>query len=66
MIPAVGFSPVSTAIKGWEFVSESGTPPDPKKIVPSLDGIVDDLEPYDTLYRSLGDGWYLYLQSTTD
>jgi hypothetical protein len=65
-IPAAGLSTFSIAIKGWEFVPEGGTPPDPGKIVPSLDGADDDLQPYDRLYRSLGEGWYLYLESTSD
>ena len=63
-IEAAGLDLFSTSVKGWAFVSEGATPLDAEKIVPSLDGA--DLQPYDRRYRSVGDGWYLYLQSTSD
>jgi hypothetical protein len=49
--------------KGWKHTSQ---PPDSTKVVSSLDGTETSVEPYDIRYRSLGDGWYLFLQSNQD
>jgi len=52
--------------KGWEFMAEGAHHPDSTMVVGSLDGIEGQVEPYGIRYRSLGDGWYLFLQSTSD
>jgi hypothetical protein len=60
MFPLSGFE------KGWEFVTEGGHHPDSSLVVQTLDGIENDVEPYGRRYRSLGDGWYLFLLNTTE
>lgn len=59
-------SDLSGYSKGWEFITEDDHQPDSTRVVGSLDGIGHDLKPYETRYRSLGDGWYLFLESTSD
>jgi len=62
LFEATGFSHMQRGYyKGWEYVP-GGQLPDSVRVLSSLDRL-DRLPPYERRYRSLGDGWYLYIGS---